>query len=151
MVRRLHSSICCWHGLFYKRPNGVYVHGPKRRSKLTFYHNQLDGHNLPHHFSMDLVWDKLLQNDEIEAMGNEDVRSYPNGMPASDTQHGWGWLSWPPLDTTTQKLIILMARRISWTPFLLWHFSGLVIQGLLGPWATETGSSMDLLDPRERG
>ena len=60
--------------------------------RLTFCHNQYDERNFPQHFDIDLVWDKLLQNDEIESMGNEDTRTYPNGMPVSDTPHGWGWL-----------------------------------------------------------
>ena len=60
--------------------------------RLKFYHNQYDERNFPQHFDIDLVWDKLLQNDEIESMGNEDIRSYPNGLPVSDTPHGWGWL-----------------------------------------------------------
>ena len=61
-----------------------------RTSQLNFYHD--DERNCPQHFDIDLVWDELLQNDEILAMGNEDTRSYPSGMPLSDTQHGWGWL-----------------------------------------------------------
>ena len=60
--------------------------------RLTFYHNQFDERNFPQHFDIDLVWDNLLQNDEIESMGNEDTRTYPNGMPVVDTPHGWGWL-----------------------------------------------------------
>ena len=60
--------------------------------RLTFPHNQYDERNFPQHFDIGLVWDKLLQNDEIESMGNEDTRSYPNGLPVSDTPHGWGWL-----------------------------------------------------------
>ena len=60
--------------------------------RLKFYHNQYDERNFPHYFAIDMVWDKLLQNDEIESMGNEDTRSYPNGMPVVDTPHGWGWL-----------------------------------------------------------
>ena len=59
---------------------------------LKFDHNQYDERNFPQHFDIGLVWDKLLQNDEIESMGNEDTRSYPNGLPVSDTPHGWGWL-----------------------------------------------------------
>ena len=58
--------------------------------RLTFPHNQYDERNFPQHFDIDLAWDNLLQNDEIESMGNEDTRSYPNGLPVSDTTHGWG-------------------------------------------------------------
>ena len=69
--------------------------GPRRRGHrlLTFFHNQYDERNFPQHFDIDLVWDILLKNHEIESMGNEDTRSFPNGMPASDTSHGWGWLN----------------------------------------------------------
>ena len=60
---------------------------------LTFFHELFDEriHSLEH-FDINLDWNNLRQQDEIEAMGNEDSRLYPQGMPESDLQHGWGWL-----------------------------------------------------------
>ena len=60
---------------------------------LRFCHSQYDERNFPQHFDISLVWDNLQQQDEIEAMGAEDNRLYPQGMPTSDTPHGWGWLN----------------------------------------------------------
>ena len=59
---------------------------------LNFHHAQFDERNFPQHFDIQRTWDNMRQQDETEAMGNEDTRSYPSGMPPSDTQHGWGWL-----------------------------------------------------------
>ena len=61
---------------------------------LRFTHDQFDERNFPQHFDIGLVWDNLRQQDEIEAMGREDARLYPEGMPESDKPHGWGWLSY---------------------------------------------------------
>ena len=61
---------------------------------LRFLHNQFDERNFPQHFDISLVWDNLRQQDEIEPMGREDARLYPEGMPESDKPHGWGWLSY---------------------------------------------------------
>ena len=60
---------------------------------LQFYHETFDERNFPQHFDIDLVRDNLRQQDEIEAMGREDARLYPEGMPESDKTHGWGWLN----------------------------------------------------------
>ena len=58
----------------------------------TFFHEQFDERNFPQHFDINLVWDNLREQDETEAMGNEDIRQYPHGLPESAVQHGWGWL-----------------------------------------------------------
>ena len=50
---------------------------------LTFFHEQFDERNFPQHFDICLTWDNLRQQDETEAMGNEDSRLYPQGMPDS--------------------------------------------------------------------
>ena len=50
---------------------------------MRFIHNQFDERNFPQHFDISLTWDNLRQQDEIEAMGNEDTRLFPEGLPAS--------------------------------------------------------------------
>ena len=59
---------------------------------LYFRHQQFDERNFPQHFDINLVWENLRQQDESEAMGREDTRLYPAGMPESDRPEGWGWL-----------------------------------------------------------
>ena len=66
---------------------------PLRRShRLRFQRDQFDEHNFPQHFGLDKTWPTLREQDETEAMGAEDTRLYPEGLPASARPHGWGWL-----------------------------------------------------------
>ncbi len=71
----------------------LYMWRPRRRSKqLRFQHDQFNEHNFPQHFGIDKIWPTLREQDETEAMGAEDTRLYPGGLPASAQPHGWGWL-----------------------------------------------------------
>ncbi len=54
--------------------------------------DQYDEHNFPQHFGIDKIWPTLREQDETEAMGAEDTRLYPGGLPASARPHGWGRL-----------------------------------------------------------
>ncbi len=71
----------------------LYMWRPRRRShQIRFKHDQFNEHNFPQHFGIDKVWPTLRDQDETEAMGAEDTRLYPGGLPASARPHGWGWL-----------------------------------------------------------
>ena len=55
---------------------------------IRFIHGQFDERNFPQHFDVRLTWENLRKQDEIEAMGKEDLRLYPEGMPAAvEPQH----------------------------------------------------------------
>ena len=61
---------------------------------LEFHHEQFDERNFPWHFLP--FRDEIHQcisckQDEIEAMGAEDSRLYPDGMPASAPTPWWWW------------------------------------------------------------
>ena len=58
---------------------------------LEFYHEQFDERNFPWQFHPCLKWDNSREQDEIEAMGAEDTRLYPDGMPASLPPPWWWW------------------------------------------------------------
>ena len=64
----------------------------RRSQQIRFQHDQFDEHNFPQHFGIDETWSTLREQDETEAMGAEDTRLYPEGLPASARPHGWGWL-----------------------------------------------------------
>ncbi len=64
----------------------------RRSQQIRFQHDQFDEHNFPQHFGIDETWSTLREQDETEAMGAEDTRLYPGGLPASARPHGWGWL-----------------------------------------------------------
>ncbi len=60
--------------------------------KLRFVHTAFNEHNHPKQFGIKRIWPTLREQDETEAMGAEDTRLYPAGLPASAQPHGWGWL-----------------------------------------------------------
>ena len=60
--------------------------------QMRIMSDQYDEHNFPQHFGIDKIWSTLREQDETEAMGAEDTRLYPEGLPASARPHGWGWL-----------------------------------------------------------
>ena len=60
--------------------------------QMRIMSDQYDEHNFPQHFGIDMIWPTLREQDETEAMGAGDIRSYPGGLPASAQPHGWGWL-----------------------------------------------------------
>jgi len=56
---------------------------------LEFHHEQFDERNFPWHFRPPT--DRSSRHVEIEAMGAEDSRLYPDGMPASAPTPWWWW------------------------------------------------------------
>ena len=58
---------------------------------LEFSHEQFDERNFPWQFHPRLKWKNSREQDEIEAMGAEDTRLYPDGMPASVPPPWWWW------------------------------------------------------------
>ena len=52
---------------------------------IDFEYAQYDERNFPQHFDISLFWPNSRQQDEMEAMGAEDSRIYPVGMPSSVT------------------------------------------------------------------
>ncbi len=87
-------------GTVVETPPGVHFIQPSwnpwRRARggwqMRLLENQYDEHNFPQHFGIDKIWPTLREQDETEAMGAEDTRLYPEGLPASARPHGWGWL-----------------------------------------------------------
>ena len=55
---------------------------------LDFEHAQFDERYFPQHFDISLFHPNTREQDETEAMGAEDSRLYPDGMPAADTPRG---------------------------------------------------------------
>ena len=79
-------------GIYFRR-SPLYMWRPRRRStQIRFQHDQFNEHNFPQHFGIYKIWPTLREQDETEAMGGEDTRLYPGGLPASAQPHGWGWL-----------------------------------------------------------
>ena len=55
---------------------------------IDFEYAQYDERNFPQHFDISLFHPNTREQDETEAMGAEDSRLYPDGMPAADTPRG---------------------------------------------------------------
>ncbi len=88
---------CDGHMEYFIKPVRLY---PEIRDwypthQLEFHHEQFDERNFPWQFHPCLKWDNSCEQDEMEAMGAEDSRLYPDGMPASVPPLSWWWSATP--------------------------------------------------------